>query len=380
MRRLSRTIPVLISFVAIWSPSWSVGYRKAPEVLETDAASHGIVMVDAKVRLPLAGLSLDGGILLSKDGVPVESGRMRGSGSSGLLLFHDLEPGSYQVVHLAASNGQVAVQVPVPPSEQLEVTVSAGSAHYLGRIKVRIKTGRKPPGVLVEYEPEREIEAWSVFVRNYEGTVWSEKASTLIKEIQGGSLESTSVDLENPLYGIPKRAKAGKNYKSKRDSFSVIGPESNNWAGVPFTVRKYAKDEQARDEVIFHVRDFGELLVAGTRVAYDSTSDILRETAQVLLREWHPDHAARATVQEEISINSRHGTALLRLYFIKEGAETVQTTEGIRERMDARLAVMVARNGDVIVYAVARYDMDNSNTEALKRRALEFFETIALER
>jgi len=195
-------------------------------------------------------------------------------------------------------------------------------------------------------------------------------------------------------------------YHSARGWFDVPVPKSSNFAQIPFSMQdKSLNNPEANFEiVVFSVKDFGEILIAGVdyytddfiekRMKQDSHRTVLSHLADMALR-FNPDvnsvnsrvFPTRPRVLEEGYLNTPYGEALLRVYKAEKGSVLVRAT-GRRptpeDTFDTLIAVIVAMQKNDFIYAIAENDAEgggtDGNKEALKRRTQSFFAGLAVHR
>jgi len=195
-------------------------------------------------------------------------------------------------------------------------------------------------------------------------------------------------------------------YTSARGWFDVPVPRSSNFARVPFSMQEKSIDnsEANFEIVVFSVKDFGELLIAGVdyftddfvgkRMKQDSHRTVLSNLADMALR-FNPDvngvgargFPARPKVVEETHLNTPYGEALLRVYMAERGSLLVSAA-GRRptpaDAFDTLIAVVVAMQKNNFIYAIAENDAEGGGTDrnkdALKRRAQSFFTSVTVHR
>jgi hypothetical protein len=161
-------------------------YPPAPKMLDSDRASSGILVVEAKLKAALNSFDLIG-VLLARDGNCTElrrAGTMRGKGLKKLVMFHDLVPGMYTIELLKGENVNGYMTAPVPRLPEYAVEIKAGELTYVGTLMARKKIGRKPPTIDLEYDRSREIEVWTRFRAYYGESSWSEAAAEHIESLQ----------------------------------------------------------------------------------------------------------------------------------------------------------------------------------------------------
>ncbi len=195
-------------------------------------------------------------------------------------------------------------------------------------------------------------------------------------------------------------------YFSARGWFSVPIPKSSNFAQVPFSTQdKSINNSEANFElVIFSVKDFGEILIAGVdyftdefiekRMKQDDHRTVLSNLADMALR-FNTDLNAitargfptRPKVIEETYLNTSYGEALFRIYMAEKGSLLARATGRMptaADTFDTLIAVIVAMQKNNFIYAIAENDAESGGTdknkEALKRRAQSFFAGVAVHR
>ena len=184
-------------------------------------------------------------------------------------------------------------------------------------------------------------------------------------------------------------------YTSAQKLFSVQVPRPSNFAGVPFAIRDEdtaTADAGRQDCVVFEVREFGEVLVAGLRrdpgaivdgMSRDEKRGLLSDRADRVLSKWRK-FPAQPEVTEEAFVATPHGESLLRFYRAEKGSLIARARGRIptaSDRLDAVVAVIVAIEAKALVFAIAESDFDivgpNAGKEALKRRIQTFFASIS---
>jgi hypothetical protein len=195
-------------------------------------------------------------------------------------------------------------------------------------------------------------------------------------------------------------------YASARGWFDVPIPKSSNFAQVPFSTQdKSINNSEANFEiVIFSVKDFGEVLIAGVdyftddfidkRMKQDSHRTVLSNLADMALR-FNTDvngvgsrgFPTRPKVVEETYLDTPYGEALFRVYMAEKGSLLVRATGGRptpADTFDTLIAVTVAMQKNNFIYAIAENDAEGQGTdrnkEALKRRLQSFFAGVAVHR
>ncbi len=193
-------------------------------------------------------------------------------------------------------------------------------------------------------------------------------------------------------------ATLGDRYTSPRNWFSVQVPKSSNWANVPFSMVDTGVNQPGvgnYDLVKFEVNDFGEVLITSVRHIPDSVLDkmkqddnrtVLSHLAYKALYDWR-GFPIKPKVVEETYLSTPHGESLLRVYMAEKASLLVSATERrptASDTFDTLIAVIVAKQENHYVYAIAENDAEGNGTdknkEALKRRVQSFFASVAVHR
>lgn len=102
----------------------------------------------------------------------------------GLVILHNLEPGTYRVYKLR-SWGNATVEVVIPPDEEFLVEVSAGVPAYFGRVTFR---DTRSWSAKLEYEwesdQEREHSAWAKLKEKYGNSAWVPRIDERMSALQ----------------------------------------------------------------------------------------------------------------------------------------------------------------------------------------------------
>ena len=193
-------------------------------------------------------------------------------------------------------------------------------------------------------------------------------------------------------------------YYSARGWFSVPMPRSSNWAQAPFSVqdKSVASPEANYEIVVFSVKDFGEVLIAGVdhvsddfiakNVKPNGHRTVLSNLSTMALH-FNTDVSGvsarqfpvRPSVVEEGYLDTSHGEALFRVYRAEKGSLLARATGRVptsADTFDTLIAVVVALNKNQFVYAVAENDAEGNgsdgNKEALKQRVQAFFASMSV--
>lgn len=231
------------------------------------------------------------------------------------------------------------------------------------------------------------------------GSAAKEAAPTL-RELADHDPESRVRNIANEaLKQIEQRGVlSGDKYVSPRNWFSVQVPKSSNWANVPFTIQDTSVNQPKvgnYDLVAFEVKDFGEVLITSVRLIPDDVLDkmkqadnrtVLSNLAYKALYDWR-NFPKKLKVVEETYLSTPHGESLLRVYMAEKASLLVRATErrpNTSDTFDTLIAVIVAKQKNHYVYAIAENDAEGNGTdknkEALKRRAQSLFASVVVNR
>ena len=209
LRPLRRSLLVLILNVAAVSAGLAsiegelrAHYPKPPKQLETDPATSSVLLVDFDLVGIIHLNNLDGAALRKQgqDGAMIRAGTMKGR----LVMFNDLEAGTYSLEFLRLGNYNADLVLQRPPAVAIEVTVTKGAVAYLGSVVVTKKFGPDPPIMQLAYDAKREVEAWSTFKSKYAGSPWVAVADRRI-----ASLQSPVQSSDRPPGGAPEQGRTG---------------------------------------------------------------------------------------------------------------------------------------------------------------------------
>jgi hypothetical protein len=200
-----------------------------------------------------------------------------------------------------------------------------------------------------------------------------------------------------PLHG---RVAEGR-YSSHRNWFSVPIPTPSNQPKAPFSVRDESVDspDPNYELVRFLVQDFGELFVAGvdrfsdefieTKIKRDDPRTALSKLANLALHNIGRQFPTMPTLLEDQYLDTAYGEGLVRLYMAPKGSILAEIKgdggqPAVADTFDVVIGVMVARQKNDFIYAIAEDDGEDGAAEgtknALKQKTQSFFESIALNR
>ena len=214
-----------------------------------------------------------------------------------------------------------------------------------------------------------------------------------------------NINCASPQRQLEARGKiADGTYYSARGWFSVPTPKPSNWAQAPFSIqdKSVASAEADYEIVVFSVKDFGEVLIAGVdhmpddliakQVKQDGRRTVLSNLSAMALHFNTDVNAAGARqfpvkpkIVEERYLDTPHGEALFRIYRAERGSMLTRATGRVptsADTFDTLIAVVVALNKNRLVYAIAENDAEGNgsdgNREALKGRVQAFFAGVSV--
>jgi hypothetical protein len=153
----------------------------APDDLNADTQSTGLLLVDAVSEKALKTLSLSG-VAIANTNNPediIYTGSFK-SGSflsqiCGVVVIPNLQPGIYRIIKINTWNENMWETIILPDSKEYEIEISAGNPVYFGQIKVRQPTGSSDIEININYEKNRETKAWMMVVDKYDVSPWVKK-------------------------------------------------------------------------------------------------------------------------------------------------------------------------------------------------------------
>jgi len=190
-------VVVLVLAVALSGDAASATFREmlkqsvedypSPTAL-THEPGTGILLVDGVIKAAWSTMTLDGVVVVntSLPDKEILSGTIRTRGlrrSDGIVIFANLEPGTYRLVRIKASNvNQWRVQ-PVPESPEFEIKIEPDHVYYIGQIVAQLKMGSRNATFRTDWTKEREAIAWKQTIDAYPDSPWlatlNERLSTL---------------------------------------------------------------------------------------------------------------------------------------------------------------------------------------------------------
>lgn len=183
-------------------------------------------------------------------------------------------------------------------------------------------------------------------------------------------------------------------YKSPSGLFTVTVPEARN----PF-VRTYKfhasqlkHENYDYEEVVFQIADFGQAYGAGVRripqavleqMAKEEPKQTLSNLANKAMLQWR-SYAEEPQPVEEALVETQFGQGLLRVYRAKHSSLLERVTGKDEagklkmEKADARIVVLVVRQGDRLIYAAAEDEYVDSAPPDLRKQITSFFASMTV--
>lgn len=157
-------------------------YPRAPKTLDTDPELAGVLLIDVEREGLMRGMTIEGLALRKEGNGPelIRAASMKGN----LVLYSSLPPGTYALHLIRGSNYNVEVVLQVPTNPEFSIQVAPAKLQFLGTVVVKKKFGPAPPEYQLQYDPQREIDAWVAFSQKYPDTSWSALAADRISSIR----------------------------------------------------------------------------------------------------------------------------------------------------------------------------------------------------
>jgi hypothetical protein len=189
-----------------------------------------------------------------------------------------------------------------------------------------------------------------------------------------------------------KRTRKPKVYTGRNKVLRMPFPEPRNFAGVRYKAKRMDnRGDDHYDKVMFYVDDFGQYLVCGARylpdkaliqMDRDDPQTQLRKISEASLFSWRGDLTETPEVVEETFFNSTHGPAMRRVYLVKNGSLLLRWQLGKDSKgplqFDTHIVSLVARQGNVLVYALAEDDESPDDPDSLATDATRSFNAITV--
>jgi hypothetical protein len=155
-------------------------FPEAPTSLDANPESAALILVHTKITKGGAFKVIGAMLERAEDGTFVRASRF----DKNLILFHDLPPGRYALRLIKFKQTMVGpYTISVSQEDAPLFDLQAGRLHYLGVVRVRIKTVFNS-SIELEYAPSSELEAWNAFESVYGGSAWSDLVRERLGELQ----------------------------------------------------------------------------------------------------------------------------------------------------------------------------------------------------
>lgn len=187
-------LPVVSApFVCVPTAAASVGrqrgelferYPKAPKVLPAPGPISGLLVVNVVMKFPLGSATLNGAAVVATDSstsTPIRAKAL----TKNVVLFYDVPAGVHALRFVTAETAHASLAVEVPSTLDFTVSVAPGVVSYLGTVTVRKKIGLGPPEVQIVYDAEQERDSWTVFLKKYPASPWSDLVRARLDSLRG---------------------------------------------------------------------------------------------------------------------------------------------------------------------------------------------------
>ena len=150
----------------------------APDELNADPKGTGLLLVDALSEKKGNSMALSGVAIVNTNNPDkiIYSGSFKTgnflSPLSGVVVIQNLQPGKYRIVKINTWSENMWETIFMPDSREYEMEIAAGKPVYFGRIKVRPAPGSANSEIYVDYNKNRETEAWNLVVGKYNTSPW----------------------------------------------------------------------------------------------------------------------------------------------------------------------------------------------------------------
>jgi hypothetical protein len=158
----------------------------APDDLNSDTQSTGLLLVDGVSEKALNTMTLSGVAIVNtnKPDKIIFSGSFKPgsflSQISGVVVIQNLQPGKYRIIKINTWSANMWETIFMPNSKEYEIEIGAGKPVYFGQIKVREPTGSADIELNINYDKNRETEAWKLVVDKYNTSPWVKKINAHI--------------------------------------------------------------------------------------------------------------------------------------------------------------------------------------------------------
>jgi hypothetical protein len=158
----------------------------APDDLNADTQSTGLLLVDGVSEKALNTMLLSGVAIVNtnKPEKIIFFGSFK-TGSflsqiSGVVVIPNLQPGKYRIIKINTWSANMWETIFLPNTKEYEIEISAGKPVYFGQIKVHQPNGSTDIELYINYDKNRETEAWRMVVDKYNVSPWVKKINAHI--------------------------------------------------------------------------------------------------------------------------------------------------------------------------------------------------------
>lgn len=158
----------------------------APDDLNADTQNTGLLLVDGVSEKALDTMALSGVAIVNtnKPKKIIFSGSFKPgnflSQISGVVVFQNLQPGKYRIIKINTWNANKWETIFMPDTKEYEIEINAGKPVYFGQVNVRQQTGSTDIDMYINYDKNRETEAWRMVVDKYKESPWVKKINAHI--------------------------------------------------------------------------------------------------------------------------------------------------------------------------------------------------------
>jgi hypothetical protein len=158
----------------------------APDDLNSDTQSTGLLLVDGVSEKALNTMTLSGVAIVNtnKPDKIIFSGSFKPgsflSQISGVVVIQNLQPGKYRIIKINTWSANMWETIFMPDTKEYEIEIGSGKPVYFGQIKVRQPTGSTDIELNINYDKNRETEAWKMVVDKYNTSPWVKKINAHI--------------------------------------------------------------------------------------------------------------------------------------------------------------------------------------------------------
>lgn len=161
---------------------------EAPENLDADPRTTGLLLVDAVAKWPLNSMSLVGVAIANvEDPETVTTHGAFRTGFlgqlSGVVVIPNLRPGVYRLIKIKTWNVNRRQTNYMPATTEFEIEVRANRPAYIGQIKVRQRMFSMDMELQLDYDKGREVDSWQMVVDKYKESEWAKVVEAHIADL-----------------------------------------------------------------------------------------------------------------------------------------------------------------------------------------------------